>query len=406
MGAFGVIGTSVFTTTTHDLHRSRRVPWSPYFSKLSIRRIHPTLIQNSVDKLCNKLAEYSRNDKPVVMVHAWATFTADLTSEYTFPQGNKLLDKPQFDEDHYNAWMAFSATTNLSRHMNWLFRAIDALPLWLLKHVSPVFYMSLQERERLMAEVKTIKANLGNNEEQKSLSKPSLLQALAVTPLLPEAEKSPERITSEAQLAMVAGTLTTAHCLKTATYHILANSDVHVRLMTALATPELSSPPTLDELEKIPYLVAIMYESLRLFYGVLHRLDRVFPDRPMYCGSWIIPPGTPVSMSVMGIHDNENIFPDHRAFKPERWLPLETVGQKLLPFLACFGGGSRVCIGQELGKAEILTALAAVWRRFGHRMRLQDTERERDVDIVYDLFNAAPSKKSNGVVVVFEKTLK
>ena len=57
----------------------------------------------------------------------------------------------------------------------------------------------------------------------------------------------------------------------------------------------------------------------------------------------------------------------------------------------------------ELGKAEILTALACVFRRFGSQMRLFDTIRERDVDTVYDQFGPEPSKDSNGVLVMFDK---
>ena len=57
----------------------------------------------------------------------------------------------------------------------------------------------------------------------------------------------------------------------------------------------------------------------------------------------------------------------------------------------------------ELGKAEFLTAVAGVWRRFGDGMVLWDTVRERDVDCVYDLFNPAASRECNGVMVLFRK---
>lgn len=74
-----------------------------------------------------------------------------------------------------------------------------------------------------------------------------------------------------------------------------------------------------------------------------------------------------------------------------------------MPFLVCFGGGSRGCVGIELAKAEILTALACAFRRFGSSMRLIDTVRERDVDTVYDQAGPEPSKQSNGVLVMFDK---
>ena len=61
------------------------------------------------------------------------------------------------------------------------------------------------------------------------------------------------------------------------------------------------------------------------------------------------------------------------------------------------------CVGLELGKAEILAALASVFRRFGSSMRLVDTVRERDLDIVLNLFNLGPRKRSNRVLVMFDK---
>ena len=56
----------------------------------------------------------------------------------------------------------------------------------------------------------------------------------------------------------------------------------------------------------------------------------------------------------------------------------------------------------DLGKAEILTTLACVFLRFGRSMRLVDVVRERDIDCVYDVFNPAPSKESNGLLVAFD----
>ena len=399
------MGTSVFTTLEHDMHRIRRAPWAPYFSKQSIRRIQPTLIQPCIDKLCQKFSGYQDRGKPVVMIQAWSTLAADIISEYSFPRGYRLLDKPDFDKAHYQSWMAFTKTTHVMRHLNWLFNIIEAMPLSLMEILAPSFFLVLQERGRLETEAKAMRTQRGSISEKEKESRPSLLQALTNTDLLPEVEKSPERITSEAQLAMVAGTLTMSGCLTAATYHVLADKDIHTRLMSDLARgiPEQQISPSLEQLEKMPYLVAIMYESLRLFYGVSHRLSRIFPDRPMYYKDWAIPAGVPVSMSIPHIHDNEEIFPEPHSFRPERWLPLETEGQRLLRFLATFGGGSRQCVGMEMAKAEILLALACVFRRFGHKMKLFDTVRERDVDPVYDYFDPHPSRENNGVLVMIER---
>ena len=205
--------------------------------------------------------------------------------------------------------------------------------------------------------------------------------------------------------AMTAGTLTSSHALKLATYHILANPPIHSRFMAMLESeiPDANNPPDLKQLEQMDYLTAIVYETLRLFHGVSQRLQRIFPDRPLQYKAWTIPPGTPTSMTSVHVHSNPSIFPNPYLFNPDRWLPLHTTPRLQQKYLVAFGKGSRSCVGMELGKAEIATALANVFRRFGREMRLVGCVRERDVDVVRDMFNALPSRVCNGLIVAFDK---
>ncbi|KAL8927560.1 MAG: hypothetical protein Q9208_002365 [Pyrenodesmia sp. 3 TL-2023] len=407
MRMFGQIDNSVFDTLDHDKHRMRRAPWNPYFSKQVISRIQPLLIQSAVNKLCDRLAEHQAAGKPVIMTHAYASLTTDIISEYSFPEGYDLLSRADFDGEHYNAWMALSRVSHSLKQFPWLFPLLDSIPPWITKHTSPDFYLVFQQQNYLLSETqKILQQRRGNVDYKETTLRPSLIRSLIDSPLLPESEKAPHRIKGEAQVAIGAGTLTTSHALKVATYHILANPPVFARLMRQLhaSIPDPDSPPNLQQLERMPYLVAVMYETLRIFSGTSHRLSRIFPNRPLVYGkNWVVPPGTPVSMTALHIHENETIFPAHRDFRPERWLPLDAAGQKLLRFLVPFGRGSRQCVGMELGKAEFLTAVANVFRRFGEAMVLHGTVRERDVDTVYDVFNPMASREGNGVVVRFRK---
>lgn len=167
--------------------------------------------------------------------------------------------------------------------------------------------------------------------------------------------------------------------------------------------PDLDVLPNLRDLENIPYLVAIFYEALRNFHGVSHRLQRVFSDRSIQYKDWVIPPGTPLGMASVHVRNNPEIFNDSYAFKPQRWLPLQTEGQRLQKYILAIGKGSRQCVGKELGKAEILTTLANVFRRFGRDMRLYNTTREKDIDVMYDVFDPLPSRGSNWFMVLFGK---
>ena len=107
----------------------------------------------------------------------------------------------------------------------------------------------------------------------------------------------------------------------------------------------------------------------------------------------------------MAILDDPTVFPDPHTFRPERWLEPTTMG-KSLDFQAStmvFGPGTRICLGMNLAVTEIRMALAAVFRRFGQRMKLFNTIRERDVDTAHDYFNNIPSFENKGVWVVIGK---
>ena len=382
----------------------RRGPWNPYFSKQSVYRTQPLLIQAAVDRLCDRFEEHRTAGKSVIMINAYACLTTDIISEYCFPHCYNLLTEPEFDGRHYDAWMAQSRVSHSLKQFGWLFPLMGSLPIWLTRRINPDIFTVIKEHKYLLDQAQIIAEERSKPNYKSSMHRPSLLRALMDSDSLPESEKHPGRIKGEARSAMAAGTLTTSHALKVATFHILANPDVLRKLMAELMeripNPN-SAPPSLKELEQMQYLMATMYETLRIYYGIPHRLSRIFPDRPLQYRNWVIPPGTPTSMSSHHIHDNETIFPNHRDFIPERWIPLQTNGQELLKFLVPFGGGSRQCVGMEFGKSEILTAIATVFRRFGNVMELVDTTRERDVDMVYDIFNPASSKEGNGVVVRF-----
>lgn len=233
---------------------------------------------------------------------------------YPIPQGYNLLDKPEFDSEHYEAWMSLSRVSHTLKQFGWLYPVLDAMPMWVTKYTSPAMYLVLQTQEVLLQQSIAI-SKQRDNPDYKESGRPSMIQAFMDSPTLPESEKRPARIKGEAQIAMGAGTVTTTHALKAATYHILANPPIRDKLMEELEAqiPDPASPPTLQQLEQMPYLMAVMHETFRIFYGNSHRLQRIFPTRVTQYKDLVIPPGTPISMSTIHIHDNERAFPEPRV---------------------------------------------------------------------------------------------
>lgn len=277
-----------------------------------------------------------------------------------------------------------------------MFPILDLLPDWWVRATNPLIAQLRTLQKEYASQIELI---LSHNDKTGSDTHPTVFHSLRDDDDLPLSEKSLPRLVWEAQSLVGAGTLTSTHMMAITTYHVLANPSVLKNLITELedAIPDPATPCPLQHLEQLPYLGAVINEGLRVSYGSIHRLQRVHPDTALTFRDWTIPPGTPVGMDSLHTHNDPTAFPDPRTFDPARFLGPEKESRQ--KHLFNFGRGTRQCVGMNLALAEIQMALATVFRRFGGRMRLFDTERERDVDVKHDFFVTNPSLRSRGVRV-------
>jgi cytochrome P450 len=77
-----------------------------------------------------------------------------------------------------------------------------------------------------------------------------------------------------------------------------------------------------------------------------------------------VPAGTMVSTSMLLLHDREDLYPEPRRFRPDRFLERKFSPFELIPF----GGGSRRCIGAAFAMYEMKIVLATLLRAY--RLRL------------------------------------
>jgi cytochrome P450 len=182
---------------------------------------------------------------------------------------------------------------------------------------------------------------------------------------LPNSEKSSGRLAEEAVLLVGAGTHTTSWALSVATFHLLSQPKTLRKLKAELETaiPDPTFPTPLPALEALPYLTAVIKEGLRLSFGNTSRIPRVALDQPIKYGDFEIATGTPVSMTIPIIHLDERIFPDAKAFHPERWVEDKT--GRLDKYLMTFCKGPRMCLGINLAWAELYIATSTIFRRLG-----------------------------------------
>jgi len=161
----------------------------------------------------------------------------------------------------------------------------------------------------------------------------------------------------------MAGTELPANAISFGVFHVARNPPIIERLRQELHNAGFlvnNHFQSLTLLEKLPFLNAVVKETLRLGNLVPGRLPRVTPPEGMSVAGQHIPGGSVVSASAHLAHMNPSIFPEPEKFMPERWLDDAPREFKLEKYMVAFSTGSRDCIGRELGFAEIRVFMACL----------------------------------------------
>ncbi|GFF23970.1 trichodiene oxygenase, partial [Aspergillus udagawae] len=164
---------------------------------------------------------------------------------------------------------------------------------------------------------------------------------------IPATEKSIRRLTDDAKFLMKAGTGAPSQVMAITMFHVLQDNTIteKPKLELKAANPNPNIGLSLETLEQLPYLSAIIKEGIRISSIVISRLPRIAEESLKYQG-WDIPPGTPVSMSTYIILRDSKIIPEPLAFRPERWT--QQGGESLNRYPMPFSRGSQACLGPSM----------------------------------------------------------
>jgi len=155
---------------------------------------------------------------------------------------------------------------------------------------------------------------------------------------------------------LTAGHETTATALAWAMYWIHKFPAVREKLLEELDTLGDEKDPS--TIFKLPYLNAVCCETLRIYPVGMLTFPRVVRTPVSLCGQEL-EPGTVVLGSIYLLHQREDLYPEPKQFKPERFLERQFSPYEYLPF----GGGARRCIGMAFAQFEMKVALAKILSR-------------------------------------------
>lgn len=152
------------------------------------------------------------------------------------------------------------------------------------------------------------------------------------------------------------------------TLHLLTrHPDVLARLQTEARTilGDVRTPPP-DAFRALPYAMQVVQESLRLYPPAWIMSRLALADDPI--GPYTIPAGDTALVSPYLLHRDPANWPDPNRFDPDRFAPGTSgeLGDKGRPSYAYlpFGGGPRLCIGNQFALMEMQILLAMLVRDF------------------------------------------
>jgi cytochrome P450 family 110 len=152
---------------------------------------------------------------------------------------------------------------------------------------------------------------------------------------------------------LVAGHETTATSLAWALYWIHRLPQVKEKLLVELdSLADFDDPLTIS---RLPYLSAVCNETLRIYPVAFIAFLRLAKSPLEVMGNQF-PAGKMLAPTIYLTHHREDLYPEARQFKPERFLERQYSPYEFLPF----GGGNRRCIGYALALLEMKLVLATI----------------------------------------------
>ena len=172
---------------------------------------------------------------------------------------------------------------------------------------------------------------------------------------------SDRQLRDEAMTLYLAGHETTALTLSWAWYLLAQNPEVEERLVAEWASVLGGRAPTVDDLPRLVFTENVILEAMRIYPPVYLIGREALEDRPL--GEFVVRRGTTIFLSQWVMHRDNRYYEEPLRFQPDRWADGLA---KRLPKYAYFpfGGGPRVCIGNNFALMEAALLLATIGQRF------------------------------------------
>jgi cytochrome P450 len=177
-------------------------------------------------------------------------------------------------------------------------------------------------------------------------------------------ERDDDVVRQQLRTLLVSGHETTATTLAWALYHVYRDDAVRQRLLG-----ELAGHPTPEQMLKLPYLGAVISETLRMHPTVSIVLRQL--KCPVTAWKTRRAPGDIVGVALPALHTDPSVWPNPERFDPDRFLARRPAPAEYSPF----GYGSRRCVGSAFATVELAVVLGTILT--GVELEMTPKERRR-----------------------------
>jgi cytochrome P450 len=172
---------------------------------------------------------------------------------------------------------------------------------------------------------------------------------------------SDKQVRDEVMTLFFAGHETSATTLAWIWHELAQHPEVEVRLHAELDSVLGGRVPTLQDLPQLTYTKRVMEETLRMYPPVWGIFRSPIADDVI--GGYPIPAGSIVLLCPYALHRSPAFWDQPEQFNPDRFLPEHSADRPRYAYVP-FGGGPRLCMGNQFALMETQIILAKVAQRY------------------------------------------
>ena len=185
---------------------------------------------------------------------------------------------------------------------------------------------------------------------------------------------SDEQLRDEVMTLFLAGHETTANALTWTWYLLSQHPEIEARMHAEVDSVLDGRLATVDDVARLTYTEMVLAEAMRLYPPVWVMGRRAVSGYKV--GKFYVPAKSIILLSQYVMHHDERYYPEPERFDPERWTPEARAARPKYSYFP-FGGGPRMCIGEQFAWMEgilLIATLAQKWKMRlvpGHPVKMQ-----------------------------------